>query len=72
MERPDSKGQRRQTDRHVGTDRPVLDTDIVLRRTIGMHHLPRAEDWPVTPTMWRGFELRPCDFFDRNPAPDLP
>ena len=53
-------------------DRPIRDRDIVVWHTIGMHHLPRAEDWPVMPTMWYGFELRPFDFFDRNPALDLP
>ncbi len=53
-------------------DRSISDTDVVLWHTVGMHHLPRAEDWPVMPVMWHGFELRPFDFFDRNPALDLP
>lgn len=35
-------------------------------------HLVRAEDWPVMPIVWHTFELRPFDFFDRNPALDLP
>ena len=56
----------------TAADRPIRDTDIVVWHTIGMHHLPRSEDWPVMPTMWHGFELRPFDFFDRNPALDLP
>ena len=56
----------------TAADRPIRDRDIVVWHTIGMHHLPRSEDWPVMPTMWYGFELRPFDFFDRNPALDLP
>jgi primary-amine oxidase len=52
--------------------RPIVDTDIVLWHTVGMHHLPRAEDVPVMPMVWSGFKLRPFDFFDRNPAIDLP
>jgi primary-amine oxidase len=53
-------------------DRPIADTDIVLWHTVGMQHLVRAEDWPVMPVVWHSFELRPFDFFDRNPALDLP
>ena len=56
----------------TAADRDIQDTDIVLWHTIGMHHLVRAEDWPVMPVLWRTFELRPFDFFDRNPALDLP
>jgi primary-amine oxidase len=37
-----------------------------------MHHVVRAEDWPVMPTVWREFELRPFDFLQRNPALDVP
>ena len=49
-----------------------LDGDVVLWHTVGMHHFVRAEDWPVMPVMWHSFELRPFDFFDQNPAMDLP
>ena len=56
----------------TAADRPIRNRDVVVWHTIGMHHLPRSEDWPVMPTMWYGFELRPFDFFDRNPALDLP
>ena len=38
---------------------------------IGMHHLTRAEDLPVMPTIWHSFKLRPHNFFNRNPAIDL-
>jgi primary-amine oxidase len=52
-------------------NRRIDDTDVVLWYTTGMHHIVRAEDWPVMP-VWHSFELRPFDFFDRNPALDLP
>jgi primary-amine oxidase len=52
--------------------RPVEDADIVLWCTIGFHHLPRPEDWPVMPTMWHSLSLVPYGFFDRNPSVDRP
>jgi len=53
-------------------NRAVENTDIVVWYTMGFHHLPRAEDWPVMPTMWHEVEIRPFDFFPKNPAMDLP
>ena len=56
------------TSRH----RPVENADIVLWYTMGFHHLPRPEDWPVMATLWNSVSLVPYGFFDRNPSLDRP
>jgi primary-amine oxidase len=53
-------------------NRPIENTDIVAWYTMGFHHVPRAEDWPVMPVMWHDFVIRPFDFFPRNPVMTLP
>jgi primary-amine oxidase len=53
-------------------NRPIENTDIVAWYTMGFHHLPRAEDWPVMPVMWHDFVIRPFDFFPQNPVLTLP
>jgi primary-amine oxidase len=52
-------------------DRPIENTDIVLWYTLGSHHIPRPEDWPVMPVERAGFTLRPFGFFDANPSLDV-
>jgi primary-amine oxidase len=49
-------------------DRPIHDRDIVVWYTMGFHHVPRMEDWPVMPTHWTGFSLMPYNFFSHNPT----
>jgi len=53
-------------------DRGIRNQDVVVWVNIGMHHLTRAEDIPVMPSVWHSFRLRPFNFFNRNPAIDLP
>ncbi|MEM8899316.1 MAG: hypothetical protein AAGC85_14480 [Bacteroidota bacterium] len=48
--------------------RSIDNTDIVCWYTVGFHHVTLPEDWPVLPTKWHSFMLRPAMSFDRNPA----
>ncbi len=52
----------------VKAERPIVNTDIVNWYTMGFHHIPHMEDWPVMSTMWKGVVLAPFNFFDHNPA----
>ena len=56
----------------LAANRPLQNTDLVLWYTVGVNHLVRPEDWPVAPVHRAGFTLKPWNFFDRNPALDLP
>jgi primary-amine oxidase len=53
-------------------NRSIKDTDIVFWYTMGHTHIPRPEDYPVMPTSYIGFLLKPCGFFNENPANDVP
>jgi len=52
----------------TGANRSIVNTDIVMWYTFGMHHVTQVEDWPVMSVHWFEFDLMPFNFFDRNPA----
>ena len=56
----------------ISANRGIVDEDIVVWYTFGMHHVVRLEDWPVMPRQHVGFILQPHGFFDQNPTLDLP
>lgn len=58
--------------RWTEANRSIVDTDLVLWYSMGYHHVPRPEDWPVMPVDYIGFTLKPFGFFERNPALDVP
>ena len=57
---------------YTSGDRNVENTDVVLWYTLGYHHVPRPEDWPIAPVAYCGFSLKPVGFFDTNPVLDVP
>jgi primary-amine oxidase len=56
----------------TSANRAIANTDVVTWLTLGFHHVPRPEDWPVMPVAWHGFAIRPVGFFNRSPAVDIP
>ena len=57
---------------YIAGNRNIVDEDIVVWYTFGMHHVVRLEDWPVMPRQHVGFILQPHGFFDQNPTLNLP
>jgi primary-amine oxidase len=56
----------------VKDGQPIENTDIAAWYTMGFHHIPRPEDWPVLPTKWHEMKLWPLGFFERSPVIDTP
>lgn len=50
----------------------VVDTDVVVFVQFGINHIPRIEDFPVMPCEILKVAFKPVNFFDRNPAIDVP
>ncbi|EKG22565.1 Copper amine oxidase [Macrophomina phaseolina MS6] len=50
----------------------AVDADIVVFVQFGINHVPRIEDFPVMPVEILKVSLKPVNFFDKNPALDVP
>ena len=53
-------------------DEDVVDRDVVVWVQFGINHIPRVEDFPVMPVEIVKVGLKPVNFFERNPAIDVP
>lgn len=56
----------------VARNESTEDEDVVVWSVFGLTHNPRVEDWPVMPVETHQIVLRPSDFFEGNPAIDVP
>ena len=59
-------------DHWTNQDRNIEGKDLVVWYSFGHTHVPRTEDYPIMPTAYAGFLLKPSGFFDENPANDVP
>ncbi|KAL2063837.1 hypothetical protein VTL71DRAFT_4331 [Oculimacula yallundae] len=50
----------------------VLDDDVVVWVQFGINHVPRVEDFPVMPCEVLKVAFKPVNFFEKNPALDVP
>ena len=50
----------------------IVDRDLVLYLQFGLQHVVRVEDFPVMPSEVIKVLLKPVNFFDKNPALDVP
>ncbi len=56
---------------YVADGQNIANSDIVAWYTLGFRHITRPEDFPILPTRWHEFQLRPVHFFDRDPSASL-
>ncbi|KAK9452253.1 copper amine oxidase [Limtongia smithiae] len=50
----------------------IENTDVVMWHTFGITHFPAPEDFPIMPAEPMSLLLRPRNFFQQNPALDVP
>ncbi|KAL8745704.1 MAG: hypothetical protein Q9190_002175 [Brigantiaea leucoxantha] len=53
-------------------DEDIVDTDLVLYVQFGLQHSTRIEDFPVMPCEIIKVAFKPSNFFEKNPALDVP